>query len=278
MRRSLKHCWMGFTMIELLVAMAVLALLVVMLLGIVESGTKLWRENEGRIDSYREARAALGIISRDLANTIAANSSNNFFINGTLNANAFSKLVNVQNLETNTNYAGAALFLASFPRTAQFSTNPNENKSDVCEVGYFLAFGKTSAVTAGVGTNQLSDTLNLYRYFLGSDATYSNLLANTVFGSPNPTLTGDRTELLARNITAFQITAFSTNTNGQLVAFTPTTNQPLPVLIDVSITAVNQDTAKRLGTAKSAWLDTNSLPVKQSSQTFSTRVRIPANP
>ena len=266
----------GFTMIELLVAMAVLALLVVLLMGIVESGTKLWRQSESRVDSYREARAALGIMSRDLGNALAAGGTNKFLINGS--PSAFAKLGNVQNLEINTNYAGAALFLASFPRSAQFSTNANENKSDVCEVGYFLAFGKTSAVSSGVGTNSIADTLNLYRYFLGSDGTYSNLVANTVFGNPSPTLTSDRTELLARNVTGFRITAYSTNASGLPVAFAPTTNQPLPVLVEISITAVNQDAAKRLGGSKSAWLDTNSLTIQQAAQTFSTRVRIPGNP
>lgn len=267
----------AFTLIELLVAMAVLALLVVLLMGIVDSGTKLWRQSESRVDSYREARAALGIMSRDLVNALAAGSTNNFLVNGS--PSAFAKLGNVLNLETNTNYAGAALFLASFPRTAQFSTTANENKSDVCEVGYFLAFGKTSAVSAGVGTNSMSDTLNLYRYFHGSDGTYSNLVANTLFANPAPTLMGDKTELLARNVTGFRITAYSTNASGLPVAFVPTTNQPLPVLVEISITAVNQDTAKRLaGSPKSAWLDTNSLTIQQSAQTFSTRIKIPGNP
>ncbi|MFV0415202.1 MAG: type II secretion system protein, partial [Chthoniobacterales bacterium] len=49
----------GFTILELLVAITILSVLVVLLLSMLDNTTKLWRTNENRVESYREARAAL---------------------------------------------------------------------------------------------------------------------------------------------------------------------------------------------------------------------------
>ena len=51
--------------------MVVLALLVVAMTALVDGATKLWRDNEGRTDACREARAALVVMARDLRNAVA---------------------------------------------------------------------------------------------------------------------------------------------------------------------------------------------------------------
>ena len=61
----------AFTLIEMLVSMVVLALIVVAMMALVDSATKLWRDNEGRTDACREARAALVVMARDLRNAVA---------------------------------------------------------------------------------------------------------------------------------------------------------------------------------------------------------------
>ncbi|MFA7343882.1 MAG: hypothetical protein WC003_06230 [Terrimicrobiaceae bacterium] len=240
------------TLLELMVAMAVMAILLVLLLNMVDSGTKLWRVNENRVDSYREARAALGIMSRDLQNALAA-TNNQFLVNG----GAFPILSPIGSAVANTNAGSAVFFLSALPLKAQESSN----KGDVCQVGYFLAFDRTTAST--------NKSLNLYRYFRSSDATFTNLAANSLFQNPVIGPTGE--ELLARNITGFRVAAYSLTTNNTLADFT--TNN-LPDLVEIQVKAINHDAAKKLGNDVSAWTDSASPAIAPVEQTFTTRVKL----
>ncbi len=245
----------AFSLIELLVAMAVLSLLVVMMLGLVDSATKLWRDSENRVDAYREARAALGIMSRDLRNVLATTNTNFFLLN---EDGAFAKAP--LGAETNTNSASAAFFLTALPVNAQ---EDGKNKSDICEVGYFLGFERL--------TGAENRTLNLYRFFVSSDDTFARLGGGSNFaGVP---LAGARSELLARNIREFKVTPYAFSNNAY-VPFVPSTNKAMPDLVELTVTAVNQDAAKRF-TSKTDWTGLNPPDtLTNAQQTFTTRIRL----
>lgn len=254
--RPLSHGLFAFTLIELLVAMAVFAILVVMLMGMVDSASKLWRQSENRMDSYRETRAAIAIMSRDLRNALAGTNTNYIL----LNENAYPFLADA---EKSTNYAGAIFFLAAEPANAQ---QTGSNRSDVSMVGYFLAYGNSSMVAAA----QAGSAMNLYRYFRSSDVTYAKMSNSTASPFDTNILTSDGSvELLARNIKSFRVTALDTNST----PYVATTNAPLPPMVKIEIVALNKDTSKKMR-SKDDW--TNSLSalsnvVIQNSQTFSTR-------
>lgn len=57
----------GFTVAELLVASAILALLVVLLLNMVTQTSKTWRSTSGKIEEFRDARDAFDTITRRLS-------------------------------------------------------------------------------------------------------------------------------------------------------------------------------------------------------------------
>jgi hypothetical protein len=253
-----------------MVAMAVMSLLLVLLLNMVDSGTKLWRVNENRVDSYREGRAALGIISRDLQNALAATNNPDQFL---LNATAFTNLTAVGNLVSDTSQGAALFFLAALPSKAQDTAS---NKSDVCQVGYFMAFGKSSSAS-----NSPINTLNIYRYILSSDPTFARLTNSSQPLFPSDLSTSDpKVELLARNVTRFTASAY-TLTNNRLTPFSASAGTPLPDLVEVSITAINQEAGKKLGNTSAdfpAWTSTNgpsyihiAAPVEQ---TFTTRIKL----
>lgn len=257
----------AFTILELLVAMAVMALLLVVLMNMVDSATKLWRTSENRVDSYREARAALGIIARDLQNTVSANNTRFFAVN---DSSAFGPLP-VEAVKNDTNMAGAVFFLSALPATAQ----AQGERSDVCRVGYFLAHGPTS-----MAPNSISRTMNIYRYFSGSNATFSALGNASSTGSPfssNLTLTSSEVELLARNVTRFTITPLTIG-NGTVTTFTQSSTTPVPDLLEISVSAINTDAARKLGNSRNAWIQTNAPPfpnvARPVEQTFTTRIRL----
>ena len=256
----------GFSLIELMVAMAVMAILLVLLLNMVDSGAKLWRVNENRVDSCREARAALGVMSRDLQNALAA--TNNQFL---LDATAFTNLAGVGNLVSDTNRGAALFFLAALPAKAQDSAS---NKSDVCQVGYFLAFGKSSSAS-----NSPVSTMNIYRYIFSSDPTFSRLTTPPLCPSDLSTL-DPRVELLARNVTRFTARAY-TLTNNSLASFSASAATPLPDLVEITVSAISQEAGKKLGNSPSvfsAWTSTNSAAyaaiVAPAEQTFTTRIKL----
>jgi prepilin-type N-terminal cleavage/methylation domain-containing protein len=238
----------GFSILELMVAMAVMAILVVILMGLVDNATRLWRQNENRVESYREARAALNLIASDLRRFHSS---------------------------TNTNYFTAALpgmetnslgFLAALPKSAQ---NP-DSLSELCTVGYYSAFGPRSAFQALDASGGRS--FNIYRRFRDSNDTFSRL-TNSV-----PALFAEETfpaEILARNIAAFSIRTFMTNASGTLVAFEQSTNNPVPTMVEVSITAMNNEFAARLGNSEGDWQAASSLPGYENNiRVFSTRIPI----
>jgi prepilin-type N-terminal cleavage/methylation domain-containing protein len=239
------HFSHAFTLVEMLVSMVVLALVVVSMMALVDSAAKLWRDNEGRTDACREARAALVVMARDLRNAVAGTNAD------------FIKF-NLQSGAAGTNYGGNVFFLASLPSSAQ-DTN---SKSDVCEVGYFLALDRTAAST--------NRTLNLYRYFRNSNQTFSNLATASLFADIATGATGE--ELLARNVVGMRITPVSANA-GEWTDFAPSSNAPLPAVIEITLTAIGQEAAKKLEDS-AGWADTNSRVIKQAVQTLTTRVHV----
>ena len=258
----------AFTLLELMVAMAVMSILLVLLLNMVDSGARLWRVNENRVDSYREARAALGIMSRDLQNALAATNTAGQFL---LNATAFTNLAAAGNLVSATNPGAALFFLAALPAKAQDAAS---NKSDVCQIGYFMAFGKSSSAS-----NSPVNTMNIYRYVLSSDPTFNRLTTLPLFPSDLSAL-DPRVELLARNVTRFTARAY-TLTNNSLTDFSASAATPLPDLVEISVSAVNQEAGKKLGNSPadfSAWTSTNAASytaiVAPVEQTFTTRIKL----
>ena len=235
----------GFTLIEMLVSMVVLAVLVLAMMTLVDNATDLWRDNEDRTDACREARAALLIMARDLENAVAGTNVN--FVRFNLESGA-----------AGTNHGSNVFFLASLPMSAQ----ETGSRSDVCEVGYFLALDRTAAST--------NRTLNLYRYFRSSNHTFSNLTTSSLFTNVTTGVTGE--EVLARNVVGMKITPVSANA-GTWTAFTPTAAAPLPEVVEITLLAIGQDVAKRIEESD-GWSDTNSLLMRQAIQTFTSRINV----
>ncbi len=60
----------GFSLLELLVAMAVLSLILVLLFNAVTAVTNTWRRGMARIDNFSKARAVLGLLDRDVQSMV----------------------------------------------------------------------------------------------------------------------------------------------------------------------------------------------------------------
>jgi len=240
----------AFSLLELLVAVSVLSILLVILLNIVQGATSLWRTSENKVEAYREARAALQVMSSDLRNILP---STNF---------AFFR-TNISGYPNPTNLT----FLATLPLSSQNATS----LGDVCTVGYFLKYDNKSSVAGASGRQ----SYNLYRYFLDSNDTFVKLRtsAPTVleFDSNFPP------EILARNIIGFNATYLVTNGTGNFTTWTQNATAAIPHIVEIKITAVNNERTMRFG-ARNAQSDWTDFPTKpdylKNTKTFTTRINL----
>lgn len=247
----------AFSLLELLVAVSVLSILLVILLNIVQGATSLWRGSENKVEAYREARAALQVMSSDLK-SILPTTNTDFF------------RTNLTSYPSPTNLT----FLAALPISSQDTTS---SKSDICAVGYFVAYDNKSPVAGNNGRQ----SYNLYRYFVESNETFANLTANPT-AALTASLDTDHFEILARNVVDFQITYFVTNSSG-LGNWTQSTASPMPQVVEIKVTAVNNERTMRFGArnAQSEWTtfsaDTNAPDYLKNTKTFTTRIPLNTN-
>jgi prepilin-type N-terminal cleavage/methylation domain-containing protein len=266
----------AFSLLEVLVAMSVLSVLLLILLSMTNGASKLWRENENRVDSYREARAALNMIASDLASLHASTNTAFFAVTPSSRDNSDDSDMPPMGQartheEKDDHMNGRIFFLTALPADAQES---GRNKSDLCEVGYFLAYDKTSLTGKG------SHSYNLYRSFRSSDDTFNDLKNSDGLKNlaPDTSPTASNTEVLARNITGFEVKPYTINADpSKLEDFTKSAQTPLPDMLEITIKAISNESAKRFGPDdKAAWEDTGSLIRNQSERAFTTRVYLPA--
>src|SRR2546423_5827049 len=109
MRRAHSHSLASFTLVELLVAIAVTVMIVALLSAVFTAAGKQWQASDQRIDSFRDARAALQIISRDLSRA---------------NVNGDAQMLTLSDIDATT---------GAFAKEAFAVTPiPNGGKSDLC--------------------------------------------------------------------------------------------------------------------------------------------------
>ncbi len=257
----------AFTLTEMLVSTAVLSLLVLLMFNIVEGASRGWRTTEQRVDAFREARAALFVIARDLSaivNLNARDAALPAFVHNNGHPHGNESIADLPDDSTApADHGDNIFFIAAQPADAQ----PADNRSDLCAIGYFLAYTTSGANAAG--------SYRLYRHFLGSDDTFQRISAK-ILGNTQPlfqaSLTGQNAaDMLARNVIDFFIVPYRADGTTPLPGAAWPSNE-MPAFVEISITAFNAATAARF--SREDWKDRTSQIFNENRQTFTTRVRI----
>jgi uncharacterized protein (TIGR02599 family) len=269
----------GFSLTELLVSMAILTTLMVLLFGFFEQATRSWQNSEKKADAFREARAALTYLKRDLEGLRVEGSLPFFYFD---DPHDFSPIdYSGPTLETPAAHGDALFFMSSQSPEAQ---DRSKSKSDLCTVGYYLVYDKDASAP-----DSTPKSYRLLRYFKSSDEAWQTaayglfpFLQSVQYGSPNHTLifpaangnnSGD--EVIARHVINFQARPLNSN-------YQPLTGSGAlvekPTFFDLSLTALNLESAQKLKDRedwhRSAPDYNNSLLFKQNAQEFRVRVAI----
>lgn len=210
----------GFTLLEVLVASAVLAMVLVILLGSVTTSLSIWRNTEASMAADREGRSAFQMLADDLANAVLPTNPNLW-----------------PQIRSNGAWIG---FLTLKPADYQGGSG---DVGDICYVEY--------SVLPQAGSNAL------VRGFVGSRDTYTALQAGNLPSGATPQLlaanivtnaTALKGTAVVKSSVAADVNAVRTNftalvfSNGVYSA-TGSANQR-PDAIQVSLGAADMDTLR----------------------------------
>lgn len=172
----------AFTLIELLAAMAILALLMTIAFGVFGQASKAWSLSEQRTETFQGARVAMEMISRELECAIAASASPNGDPTRQITFLAYEDDAAIHGAVTGVS--------ATPPNDSIFFVGTSSmftNNLDLAERGYFVAYSATNAY--GMRARQ---------FYLCRHATYSHQRsANYDLFDPSTTTTWPNTPILS---------------------------------------------------------------------------------
>lgn len=232
----------GFTLIEILVASAVMALLVGLVITITSQVLNVWNRSGGRLSANQEARIAMELLTQDLETAIfrnrrsAADDSEWFFLeNSVISGSVHTVALN--------------LFSPALDR-------PSGQPGDICAITYELRLvnpitGDEVPLSAAPGQQV---QFVLYRQLIEPQETFDNLLGGPItWGNISPD------DYLVGNIVEFNIRLFRANgeeiiTNPFIFDGLPGT--PVPAFADIKLRVLSSEGANILqGRGSAANLD-----------------------
>ena len=170
-RKTKRGSSSGYSLVEVLLSSTVLAILILLLLGMTEGASRLWRDGEHRREPTLEAREGLRAIATDLRSAVLTDDPESL----------------ASGMTVDDGKATDGLFL--------LVTHPAEerqpgSKGDLCVAGYF-----TAPAPEGLGER------HLYRFHASGEEVAEAVRHHTLkelYGTARPGSTN--TELLARHI------------------------------------------------------------------------------
>ncbi len=281
----------AFTLVELLVAIAIVAFVIVVLAQIISSAQAIWKNSEARTDAFRDARAAIELISRDLALSLT---------------NDRAPVLALTNLFTQTSdptagpqnnqqvYALIPLRNVGDPPVAGPPPANTPARTDVCAVGFYCSWdAQRHAYVLRKHVLQSNPTFTRLQAAFGAPTptppplpspapTGAPVAPANVYSPTNPAVTPAEDEDVAAYVWDLKIVAYDN------IAGVPTPSAypivyraTLPQFLEVSFKAFSPSSARQLEAQNidpDVWFDTTTPIYKNQIaphvQVFSTRIRL----
>jgi len=279
----------GFTLVELLIATGITAAMVLMLGLMLGSLMGSASHTTARVDAFRDARAALQMIERDLRNLVRTQWNPDPFTNPTPTATpqaitkaaayfALDKVWQDPNDPYTANNAGP-----NYQLFGLIADQTTPSSGDVCAVGYYCRWD-----------NQLH-AYTLRRFFLGPATTLDRLRRSGGAGAcANPLYVPDTClftpgqsnppdPVLAAYVWNFKVTMYDAtgaaiNTYPYICDPSATSPKQLPAAIEISFNAMSPQAARKVMSVTSdpsVWMNMDPNLVKPSAYEFRSRINLP---
>lgn len=259
-RRRLPVSAAGFTLLEVLVASAILGVVMMVLLSTLSTSMSLWRNTESKAASDREARASGLLLAQDLASVVVP-----------ANPNLWPRILTNRVNRENT------LFLRFLTAKSADYQSSEADPGDVCYVEYAVL-----PATNGPGRE-------LRRLFWPSGKTYTEVIAKGAFPAVQPQTEFQSlglnllptNRMAARGLGALLNEANNTNfvllgTNNSTRALLPFTGTPsisnFPVAVEVNFAVTDPDIQRNTS------LLNNPQYILRNAGLYSTRFFLPKPP
>src|SRR5882724_4571519 len=154
----------AFTLVEILVAVAIVVFLVLVLAQIISSAQVIWRNSEARTDAFRDARAALELMSRDISLALTNDRAPVLALSNVYSDPNDSSVGPLHNQQV--------YVLIPMQNVGDASPTAAPTHSDICAIGYYCVWD----------TNRHAYVLR--KHVLQSNPTLTRL--QVAFGAPTP--------------------------------------------------------------------------------------------
>ena len=220
-RRSFESGHRGFTLLELLVAMAVLSILTVLLINVVSTTSQMWGMGERHNQTRAKSRALLDFVGRELKEAVLARDSSKDSLQFVINQNSLgSDFANRDNIFWQSPIATEA------------------SQGDLAEIGYFVQW--------------ISGRPTLCRFFVNPSETNHLIytqptawLSENLVKSVAPADKADQYKgLFLENILGLWVHAYQAD--GTPYAGNSRLTQKLPSTVEISIVAIDDATSQHL--------------------------------
>lgn len=266
----------GFTLVELLIAAAITVIIVVLLGLMLSSLMSSAARASQRVDAFRDARAALQMMQRDLSNLVRAQWTPDPFASPTPTPGTIQPVTRpLAYLALQNIYDPAAANQEIYGVISQKS-----GSGDVCFVGYYCAWDGRA--------------YSLRRFFRDSTAAYAVLSSPTPMPSPAPYIPaadlykpnpspspGPADDVLAAYVWNLRVTAYDSSGNVLTYPYTCDTSAATatlaPAALEISFYAMSPQAARTVMSVSSNpadWMNLNPNLVNPHAYQFRTRINL----
>jgi prepilin-type N-terminal cleavage/methylation domain-containing protein len=167
-RKSSKQ---GFTLVELIVAMAVTTLIITVLVGVTSVAIDAWKRSRAEVRASRQGKAMVDSMARDFESMVARKGNSFEWLYAKAIAQADLPGEGEQTIKTaSSNALDLVFFTAATDRYDGGINTPNDKGGDVSCVGYKLVYQDPLNATGSYGT------FSIYRKLVNPDDSFASLL------------------------------------------------------------------------------------------------------
>jgi len=216
----------GFTLAELVVAMAITAIIVTVLVTVTSVALDTWNRNRSELRAARSAKTMVDFIARDFESLVIRKGNSYEWLSAVADSNVANPGIG-GNMKS-ANASKLIFFTSAKDRYDGKLGTPSDKGGEVSCVGYQLNY--RDPITAGAAALQ---TFVFNRVLVDPDSTFKDLLGKpdlTTAFSTYSSLASDSKNFICENVFQFTIT-FQVTATVPASGTTPATTVNVPVII-----------------------------------------------